>query len=38
VILIFDIWNPFLSEAERELIGALMEARNSYYAAGASPT
>ncbi|MFZ5668240.1 MAG: aspartyl/asparaginyl beta-hydroxylase domain-containing protein [Pseudomonadota bacterium] len=37
VILIFDIWNPFLSEAERELITATMNARNDYYAAGASP-
>ena len=38
VILIFDIWNPFLSEAERELVTAMMNARNSYYAGGASPT
>jgi len=38
VILIFDIWNPFLSEAERELVSAMMNARNSYYAGGASPT
>jgi aspartate beta-hydroxylase len=37
VILIFDIWNPFLSEAERELVTAMMNARNSYYAGGASP-
>jgi len=38
VILIFDVWNPFLSEAERELVSAMMNARNSYYAGGASPT
>lgn len=31
VILIFDIWNPLLSEAERELISVMMNARNSYY-------
>lgn len=37
VIMIFDIWNPFLSEAERELIGVMMNARNSYYSGGASP-
>jgi len=32
VILIFDIWNPYLSEAERDLLSAMMAARNSYYA------
>jgi aspartate beta-hydroxylase len=32
VILIFDVWNPFLSEAERALITALMLARRDYYA------
>jgi aspartate beta-hydroxylase len=31
VILIFDIWNPLLSEAERELIGAMMIARSAWY-------
>jgi aspartate beta-hydroxylase len=38
VILIFDIWNPFLSETERVLITALMAAKNEYYrtAGGAS--
>jgi aspartyl/asparaginyl beta-hydroxylase (cupin superfamily) len=34
VILIIDLWNPFLSEAERALITAMMTARNSYYAGG----
>lgn len=34
VILIFDVWNPLLSEAERDLIGAMMAARRAYYAAG----
>jgi aspartyl/asparaginyl beta-hydroxylase (cupin superfamily) len=33
VILIFDIWNPLLSEAERDLISAMMTASNRYYAA-----
>ena len=31
VILIFDIWNPLLSQAERELLSALMRARKSWY-------
>lgn len=31
-ILIFDIWNPLLSEAERELISALLIAQQEYYA------
>jgi aspartyl/asparaginyl beta-hydroxylase (cupin superfamily) len=30
-ILIFDIWNPFLSAAEREIVRAAMEAVGSYY-------
>lgn len=30
VILIFDVWNPFLSEGERELVTALMLARRDY--------
>ena len=40
VILIFDVWNPYLSEAEREMVGAMMAARNAFYAAesGAGPT
>jgi len=32
VILIFDIWNPLLSQAERELVTALMAAGRDYYA------
>ena len=36
VILIFDIWNPFLSEAERRLITEMMAARNEYYQAAPS--
>jgi len=32
VVLIFDVWNPFLSEAERELVAAMMTARNEYLA------
>ena len=29
VLLIFDVWNPFLTAAERELVSALMNARNA---------
>ena len=32
VILIFDVWNPLLSEAERELITAMMAAKNAFQA------
>jgi aspartate beta-hydroxylase len=31
VILIFDIWNPLLSQAERELISAMMTARRDWF-------
>lgn len=31
-ILIFDVWNPFLSAAERELVSALLVAQQEYYA------
>ena len=31
VILIFDVWNPLLSDAERELISSLLTARNLWY-------
>src|SRR5262249_3464711 len=31
VILILDVWNPFLSEAERDLVTQLMLARRDYY-------
>lgn len=30
VILIFDIWNPFLTEAEQSLITAMMQAQRSF--------
>lgn len=30
VILIFDIWNPALSEAEQTLITAMMQAQRSF--------
>jgi aspartyl/asparaginyl beta-hydroxylase (cupin superfamily)/Tfp pilus assembly protein PilF len=33
VILIFDVWNPYLSEAERELVTAMMSARIEFLAA-----
>jgi tetratricopeptide (TPR) repeat protein len=32
VILIFDVWNPFLDAGERELINAMMAARNEFFA------
>ena len=31
VILIFDIWNPLLTTAERELICEMMSARSRWY-------
>ena len=31
VILIFDVWNPFLAPHERDLIATLMLARNQFY-------
>jgi len=31
VILIFDVWNPFLEPGERDRIGAMMAARNAFY-------
>lgn len=34
VILIFDVWNPFLSDAERKLVGAMMDASKAYNATG----
>ena len=36
VIMIFDIWNPLLSEAERALMAAATETIAEYYAEGAS--
>ncbi|MGH8167243.1 MAG: aspartyl/asparaginyl beta-hydroxylase domain-containing protein [Woeseiaceae bacterium] len=33
VIFIFDVWNPYLSEAERELITAMMSAKIEFLAA-----
>jgi hypothetical protein len=32
VILIFDIWNPFLDPGERELVKALLKARQEFFA------
>lgn len=32
-ILIFDIWNPYLTQSERELVSAATEAYGNYYAA-----
>jgi hypothetical protein len=28
----FDVWNPYLDDAERELVNALFGALKSYYA------
>ena len=36
-ILIFDIWNPYLSTAERELVRAAVEGFGDYYRPPASP-
>jgi tetratricopeptide (TPR) repeat protein len=33
-ILIFDVWNPLLTEAECDIAAALLNARRSYYQAG----
>ena len=32
VILIFDVWNPLLTEVERELVNALLAARKGFSA------
>ena len=31
IILIFDVWNPLLSAAERDMVCALLAATRSYY-------
>jgi aspartyl/asparaginyl beta-hydroxylase (cupin superfamily) len=31
VVLIFDVWNPFLSPAERELVAGLVNSVRDYY-------
>jgi aspartate beta-hydroxylase len=31
VILIFDVWNPFLDEGEKQMINALLAARQEFY-------
>ena len=36
VVLIFDIWNPYLSAAERDLVCALLVAQREYYAGEAT--
>jgi aspartyl/asparaginyl beta-hydroxylase (cupin superfamily) len=33
VVLIFDVWNPYLDSAERELVGGLVNAVRDYYRA-----
>ncbi|MEQ1865435.1 MAG: aspartyl/asparaginyl beta-hydroxylase domain-containing protein [Micropepsaceae bacterium] len=37
VILIFDIWNPYLSAAERDLVSELLAAQRDYYAEQSGP-
>ena len=37
VILIFDIWNPYLSAAERDLVCELLAAQRDYYAEQSGP-
>ena len=32
MILIFDVWNPFLDEGEKQMINALLKARQEFYA------
>ncbi|HTQ15523.1 MAG TPA: aspartyl/asparaginyl beta-hydroxylase domain-containing protein [Rhizomicrobium sp.] len=34
VILIFDVWNPYLTAAERDLVGELLNGVNDFYRAG----
>ena len=34
VILIVDVWNPYLTAAERELVAAMMAAKNAFTAGG----
>ena len=36
VLLIFDVWNPYLSDAERELLTAATQAFGDYYAANSA--
>ena len=33
VVLIFDVWNPLLSKAERDMVNAATSAVNAFYAA-----
>jgi aspartate beta-hydroxylase len=32
IVLLMDIWNPYLTEIERDLVGALLSANERYYA------
>jgi aspartate beta-hydroxylase len=38
VLLIFDVWNPLLSQAERELLNEMMLAREAWYAEDGTAT
>jgi hypothetical protein len=33
VVLIFDVWNPLLSKAERDMVNAATSAVSAFYAA-----
>jgi ornithine lipid ester-linked acyl 2-hydroxylase len=37
-LLIFDVWNPLLSRAEREMVSELLLARREYYGGGTAST
>ena len=34
VIMILDVWNPYLTEAERDLVSVMMAAKNEFTARG----
>jgi aspartyl/asparaginyl beta-hydroxylase (cupin superfamily) len=38
VVLIFDVWNPFLTDGERELVATAMNEVSNFYRAGREPS
>jgi hypothetical protein len=36
-VLILDIWNPYLSEAEREFVSSVIAATGDYYGTASHP-